>query len=254
MIDVGRRGNEAFMCNTNAPSNSKGLLVAALTALFLFDGQVNGQAEKDTHRPACTSPRCRTVRSFVNAHYCGAPEGNGPDDSCDIRRPKSHGPGIKVDTAFECKWIEGIRKCQQHGQPSSEIRNILMGELRRLGLPAKAKGQIYFNVWESPASGLTLASADYDHSAGNDLWLSQVIVIIDQRSHVSIVRKVRFQKRDADKPTVTTWSLIDLADVNGDGHIAVVLEGDAYEDHWLEVVSVHDGSIRTIFSGLGYYL
>jgi hypothetical protein len=130
----------------------------------------------------------------------------------------------------------------------------LIGELRRLGLPRKAKGQIYFNVWESPASGLTLASADYDHSAGNDLWLSQVIVTIGQSSHVSVLRKVRFQKTDVDKPTVTLWSPIDLADIDGSGHTVVVLEGDAYEDHWIEVVSVQDGSPHTVFSGLGYFL
>jgi hypothetical protein len=53
---------------------------------------------------------------------------------------------------------------------------------------------------------------------------------------------------------VTTWSPIDLADVDGDGRVDVILEGDAYEDHWLEVDTVQDGSSRTIFSGLGYYL
>jgi hypothetical protein len=79
-------------------------------------------------------------------------------------------------------------------------------------------------------------------------------MIIDQGSHTFVLRKVPFQKTDVDKPTVTTWTPIDLADVDGDGHVEVILEGDAYEDHWLEVVSVHDGSIRTIFSGLGYYL
>jgi hypothetical protein len=45
-----------------------------------------------------------------------------------------------------------------------------------------------------------------------------------------------------------------LADADGDGRIEVILEGDAYEDHWLEVESIQDGSSRTIFSGLGYYL
>jgi len=33
-----------------------------------------------------------------------------------------------------------------------------------------------------------------------------------------------------------------------------VLRGDAYENHWLEVVSVQGDSFKTIFSGLGYYL
>ena len=241
------------MCDTSAVL-VKRLLVTALTPLLLVGGQMNGQAEKDAHRPACTSLRCRKVRSFAKANYCGAPEGNGPEDSCAIRRPKKLGTGIKVAAGFDCSWIEGVRKCQQHGQPLPEVRHILLGELRSLGFPAKAGGQIYFNVWESIASGWSLAEAYYDHSAGDDLTLCQVIMIIDQSSHASVLRKVPFQKTDLDKPTVTTWTPIDLADVDGDGHVEVILEGDAYEDHWLEVVSVHDGSIRTIFSGLGYYL
>jgi len=58
----------------------------------------------------------------------------------------------------------------------------------------------------------------------------------------------------ADKNKVTTWSPLDLADVNADGQIEVILEGDAYEDHWIEVVGMRGGSFRTIYSGLGYYL
>jgi hypothetical protein len=34
----------------------------------------------------------------------------------------------------------------------------------------------------------------------------------------------------------------------------IVLQGDAYEDHWLEVVKFEPDSLKTIFSGLGYYL
>ncbi|MGD1216099.1 MAG: hypothetical protein ABR861_14055 [Terriglobales bacterium] len=248
-------GTKLLMCNTNALWTIKRLLVTALTPVLLFGGQVNGQAEKDPHRPACTSAHCRKIKSFLKAHYCGeSPYGNGPDDGCEIRPPKKLGTGIKVTAGFDCKWIEGVSKCQQHGQPSSEVRGILIAELRRLGLPAKASGQVYFTVWESTASGWSLAAADYDHSAGADSTLCQVIVIIDESSQVHVLRKVPFQKTDADVPAVTTWSPIDLADVNGDGHIEVILEGDAYEDHWLEVDNVQDGSTHTIFSGLGYHL
>jgi len=84
--------------------------------------------------------------------------------------------------------------------------------------------------------------------------LCQGIAIVGQNSHVSVLRKVPFQKTDADKNTVTTWTPLDLADVNADGQTEVILEGDAYEDHWIEVVGMKDGSFRTIFSGLGYYL
>ena len=243
------------MRDTNGSWKTKRLLMTALMPLLIVGGQARGQAEKDPHRPACTSPRCGKIKSFLKAHYCGeSPSGNGPDDGCEIRRPEKLGTDIKVTADIDCDWIEGVSKCQQHGQPSSEFRSILIGELRRLGLPAKATGQIYFTVWESAASGWSLAEARYDHVAGSDLTLCQVIVIIDQRSHAHVMRKVRFQKTDADKPTVTTWSPIDLADVDGDGHIEVILEGDAYEDHWLEVDSVQDASSSTIFSGLGYYL
>jgi hypothetical protein len=242
-----------MICRANVLSITKCLMIAALVAFPVFAGQANGQDDKDPHRPACTGARCQKAKSFVKAHYCGAPQGNGPEDSCEIRPPKRPGTDVKVVTSSDCDWVEGVRKCQQHGQPLPSVRSILIGELRRLGLPAKAAGQIYFTEWESMSSGWSLAAADYGHLTGTDLTLCEVIVTIDQ-SKVHVLRKVPFQKVDADKNTVTTWSPIDLADADGDGHIDIILEGDAYEDHWLEVESVQDGSPRTIFSGLGYYL
>jgi hypothetical protein len=121
-------------------------------------------------------------------------------------------------------------------------------------MPAKAAGKVYFTQWESTSAGWSLAAADYDYLNGQDLTICEVIAIIDRNLHIRVLRKVPFQKDDAVKPEVTTWSAIDLADVDGDGRIDVILEGDAYEDHWLEVVAVEDASLRTIFSGLGYYL
>lgn len=230
------------------------LLIAALTTLLVFCGESNGQVQKDPHRPACTSARCLRIKSFVKAHYCGAPEGNGPEDSCAIRRPKTLGGGVKVTSDFECKWTEGRRTCRQNGQPSSDVRGLLIDELRSLGLPARASGQIYFTVWESTSAGWSLGEAYYDHVAGTNLLLCEVIAIIDRSSHLHVARKVPFQKTDVDVPAVTTWSLVDLADVDGDGNVEIILEGDAYEDHWLEVDTAQDGSPQTIFSGLGYYL
>jgi len=243
------------MRHANSLWTAKQLLIVALMPPLVIGGQARGQDDKDPHRPPCTSARCRKIKSFLKAHYCGeSPTGNGPDDGCEIRPPKKHGTDIKVTADWDCKWIEGERRCQQHGQPSAEVRSILLGELRQLGLPVKAAGQIYFAEWQHSASDWSLAAADYFHSAGDDLTLCQVIAIIDQSANVHVLRKVRFQKTDVDKPTVTTWTPIDLADVDGDGHTEVILEGDAYEDHWLEVVSIQDGSSRTVFSGLGYYL
>jgi hypothetical protein len=126
--------------------------------------------------------------------------------------------------------------------------------MRKLGLPFSDERQVYFTIWQPVSSDWALAEAYYQHSAGTDLTICQVVATIDQSSQVRVLRKVRFRKTDADKPAVTTWSPVDLADVDGDGHVEIILEGDAYEDHWLEVDCVKDGSPHTIFSGLGYYL
>jgi hypothetical protein len=119
---------------------------------------------------------------------------------------------------------------------------------------ANVAGTTTFKVWKSIRGGLLIATADYYRVVGSDMELCEAIVAIDGDSRVTVLRKVPFQKADADVPTVTQWSLVDLADVEGDGNIDIVLEGDAYEDHWLEVVTVHDGTAKTKFSGLGYYL
>jgi hypothetical protein len=83
---------------------------------------------------------------------------------------------------------------------------------------------------------------------------SQVILAVDQTSRVILLRNVPFQKTDVDVPVVTTWSLVDVADVDGDGQVNVIFEADSYENHWFEVDPVQDGSSHTIFSGLGYFL
>jgi hypothetical protein len=90
-------------------------------------GQEGGQAEEDPHRPPCNSAQCRKVKSFVKTHYCGAPEGNGPDDSCEIRQSKKR-LNVKVTASYDCKWVDGVRNCKQQGEPSSELRGILVGE------------------------------------------------------------------------------------------------------------------------------
>jgi len=95
----------------------------------------------------------------------------------------------------------------------------------------------------------------YDHLRGLELTFCEVIVVADASGGVHVLRKVPLQKAEnVDTADFTSWSPVDIADADGDGHLEIVLEGNAYEDHWLQVVSAQDGSIKTIFSGLGYYL
>ncbi|SRR6266404_115543 len=91
-------------------------------------------------------------------------------------------------------------------------------------------------------------------AVGSDIELCEVVAVVDQNAHVTVLRKLPLKKTDVDVPGVTERTPLDLADTRGTGQLDVILVGDAYENHWLEVISVHNGSARTIFSGLGYYL
>ena len=236
--------------------NTRRLLVTPLIPIVFAVGLMKAQNAKDPHRPACASARCRKIKFFLKSHYCGeSPFGNGPDDGCDIRSSKKQVPGTKVLADYVCKWndAEGTSRCQQRGKPSPKARDILLSEMRKVGLPATAEEEVHFTVLKS-TSGWSLMAANYDHVSGADLTLCQVVVVADQSGQAHVLRKVPLRKTDAYVPEVTTWSTVDIADVDGDGQVEVVLQGDAYEDHWLEVVRIQDGSFKTIFSGLGYYL
>jgi hypothetical protein len=229
-------------------------LSVVLFASVLLVATAAGQPEKDPHRPRCTDARCRQTKSFLKAHYCGeSPFGNGPDDGCEIKSPKKPQSEFEVIADFRCEWHE-IKQCRQYEQPPPAVRSVVLSELHRLGLPTAEDKNAYFIVFKSTSSGWSVAQGSYSRSVGSELRLCEVILVIGADSHVTVLRKVRFQKTDADVPTITTWSLLGIADVDGDKKPDIILEGEAYEDHWLEVDSVRCSSWKTIFSGLGYYL
>jgi hypothetical protein len=246
------------MCRSRYPKRIITIVTMAVLLSALLAGvQLKAAAANDPHRPACVDAKCQKIMSYLKAHYCGeSPYGDGPAGGCQIKSPTGPRPGVDVVADFSCEWSDAKRatECQQREQPPSSVRSLLINELRRLGLPAKASGQTYFTTWTSTTSGWSLAAAYYSRTAGSNLELCQVIVIIDQSSHVHVLRKLPFQKTNIDKPAVTQWSPIDLADVDADGQADVILQGDAYENHWLEVISVGQKPPRTVFSGLGYYL
>jgi hypothetical protein len=131
---------------------------------------------------------------------------------------------------------------------------VAIRELRRLGLPARQSGGVMFTVCESPGLKSSLVDAYFSEVCGGRVSICQVVLLVKSSSQVQVVREVRFHETDEDTPEGTTWALVDLVDVNGDGRPEIVLEGDSYEDHWLEVVQIVGGSMKTVFSGLGYYL
>jgi hypothetical protein len=232
-------------------------VVAVVMLLCIVAPQLKGQRRNDPHRPACTSVPCQKVGSFLKSKFCGAsPAGNGPKNGCDTRYAKSLLSGVNVIAAFDCETnvTDGRPKCRQRSEPSAAVRSVLVREMRRLGLPAKAEKDIYFTVWQPSSTKWLLAAADYGEANGSKLALCQVILVVNPGGGVQALRKVRFQKTDADVPTVTTWFPMGIADADGDGQLEIILEGDAYEDHWLEVDKMQGGSFRKIFSGLGYYL
>lgn len=231
------------------------IVIAVLTSASLFAGQTLAQTYKDPHRPPCRNAACLKIRKFLESHYCGqSPSGNGPGDGCEIKQLGKPADGIEVISDYKCEWDEkNEKKCTQRKQPTDADRRILEGELKRLGLPGDAEGQIYFRVWKSAHSGWLVAAADYSRPAGPDVYVCEVL-LVKEGSQVTVLRSIPFQKTDADVPTVTFWAPIDIVDVKGDGQEALVLEADAYENHWLEVVNMGPGASKTVFSGLGYYL
>ena len=97
-----------------------------------------GNVTTSTSKHPCTSARCDTIKKFLKDHYCGeSPFGNGPDDGCDLRVERKTVATTKVAAHYKCEWnaAESKSQCQQHGQPSPEFRDIVLRELRRLGLP-----------------------------------------------------------------------------------------------------------------------
>jgi hypothetical protein len=225
--------------------------------LYILAPQLKGQREKDPHRPACTSAPCQSVESFLKANFCGAsPFGKGPRNGCDTRAAKQLVIGVKVSAAFDCEWsvTDGRPKCRQRSEPSPAIRSLLLKEMRQLGLPTGSEKDTYFTVWQPSSEKWFLAAADYGQAHGSDLALCQVILVVGPDGHIQTLRKVQFQKTNADKPTVTTWFPMGIADVDGDGQLEIIVEGDAYQDHWFEVDKMQGGSFRKIYSGLGYYL
>jgi hypothetical protein len=224
---------------------------------MVADVHPGAQTEKDPHRPACTDAPCRQISVFLKEHYCGeSPFGNGPDESCDLRDREKRSAGVQVIADYSCEYnaSRDAAKCTQHGQVTPELRNILVRELRQLGVPSKAPGETFFTVWQSERAAWLLTQAYYSHRIGPDVELCEVVAVVDQDAHVTVLRELPLKKTDYDAPDVTQWDLLDLADTRGDGEVDVILVGDAYEDHWLEVISFHNGSAKTIFSGLGYYL
>jgi hypothetical protein len=235
----------------------KNVLVAVVLLLGIIPAHLRGQRENDPHRPPCASAPCQKIESFLRSKFCGAsPFEKGPPNGCDTRYAKPLLTGINVLAAFDCETsvTDGRPKCRQRSQPPPAVRSVLVREMRRLGLPATAEKDIYFTAWEPSSMKWLLAAADYGEANGSQLALCQVIVVVHPGGRVQALRRVRFQKTDADVPTVTTWFPMGIADADGDGQLEIILEGDAYEDHWLEVDKMQAGSFRKIFSGLGYYL
>lgn len=226
-------------------------------ALILANVLLDAQPAKDPHRPACTNASCLKIRAFLKKHYCGeSPFGNGPDESCDLRDREKRSADVKVIADYSCEWnpSKDAAECTQHGQVTPELRGILVRELGRLGVPAKAPGETYFAVWQSDRVRWLLTEAYYSHRVGPYIELCEVVAVVDQDAHVRVLRRLPLKKTNVDVPDVTEWDLLDLADTRGGGGVDIILVGDAYEDHWLEVISYHNGFARTIFSGLGYYL
>jgi hypothetical protein len=180
----------------------------------------------------------------------------GASTAGQLRDRERRGANVKVIADYNCEWNESknAAECKQQRQVTPELRKILVRQLQQMGVQANAPGETYFTVWQSVRVGWLLTQVPYSHRVGNDIELCEVVAVVDQNANVTVLRKLPLTRTDVDVPEVTEWTPLDLADTRGEGRVDIILVGDAYEDHWLEVISVQNGSAKTIFSGLGYYL
>ena len=230
-----------------------GAALAACTALCTLQA---------AQRQVCTSAQCVQIKSVVKMHYCLPPDKDDrfdPADYCRIRYARTPTLGVKELAVVQCGWSDPKREggewvCRQRGEVPRAIRAIVAPRMRELGLPAAEENQITFTVLQWTRTGLLVAAADYSRREGRHLTSCELIVAVDASSHISPLRQSACHVDDADVPRGTSWSLLDIRDVDGDGQPDIVLAANMYENAWLEVVAVRRGVAETIFSGLGVSL
>jgi hypothetical protein len=234
------------------------LIVAALLVISLIPAYANTPSRKDPHRPPCTSQECRAIQQYLKAHYCGrSPWGNGEGESCELRVPKAATRGFKTLASYHCDPEDTSRsyRCAQRGTVPAAVVEAMHGQLTAIGVPAAAQRGIYYSIYQPSSAPWKLVEATYLRYKGDILTECQVLAVLGTDSVPHVLHKASCTKNDVDKPVFTEWSLLDVADVNVDGRVEIILEGNAYEDHWLEVIRLReDLTPEIIYSGLGYWL
>src|SRR5207247_11118126 len=128
-------------------------------------------------------------------------------------------------------------------------RTLMASKMHRLGLPTATDAEI--KSLQATSAGWSVAAGTYHRLHGETATSCEVVVIVHADLRVHVLRQQPCHEENADVSEGMSWRPLGIADVDGDGNPDIVLEGDEYENHWLEVVSVRGRSVRTIFSGLG---
>jgi hypothetical protein len=128
----------------------------------------------------------------------------------------------------------------------------MLEQMHKLGMPPKKDAEVLFSILKTKATGSLLLQSTYETSKGENEDVCLVVAVIDQQDRFHVLRGVPFRTTDIDEKTLTTWSDIDIAEINGRQEF--ILEGDEYENHWFEAFSIRGGAPKLDFAGLGYYL
>lgn len=181
----------------------------------------------------------------LSAAYCSEDEwGN-----CQLRWPEEPPPRV---AAFDCVWDATV-KCTQTLAASPPLVGLARDELIKAGLPV-GEPRVFVEALRVRADW-TVVHAYYHRVSGERMSIASVVLVLRDDGARVVLRMQRFTHTALDGPSaVRLHFVMDVRDVDGDGEAELVLNGEGYEAHWLEVFTLRGEKWRLLFSGLGYSL
>lgn len=174
------------------------------------------------------------------------------DDQVDCRLRGPEKIAAERAAAFDCRWTDTVVCTQTLAAPPA-LAAVAREELLKAGLPAREERVFVDALRVRPE--WTVVHAYHHAVSGERISVASVVLMVRDDGTRVVLRTQRFVRASLDGPSAAKLHFVlDVTDLDGDGAAELVLDGEAYEAHWLEVFTFREGKWRASFSGLGYSL